>query len=643
MGLGTMMKLPYITVLALSTVFVASGAGAETPLPGGLPPLPPPTRIEQLQNERELLEREAREIGGRRTIQESLRSVNLRISERLAQIKQFEEVAKELGTTIDELENMQAEAKAEVEKIAKGSKADEGIIQGTKLARFMVSRLVDQSLRRVARGLGFVADLTIEGMTVHIKNVTTESFQELIDKQRLNLRDINNLLLALYKDVAVERIVLKRLQEIDRRNAEIIREIVAERERAEQRRLVRQPVLDREQDTEYDRLLDEIERVRFQLKLAEFEGKRADVELLRRRLTELERLADELDEVPPSNIGMLPGGCGTGLFYIPGTDTCLTIGGYVRTSFQEVASSPGIGTIRTGTNETMAFSFSDSLQYWGGGIGLEYGLGSSMSVFGIPSVLSYRFVFGEVAGSWAEAQSEGSLEIGADINLVGATLLREDPTFGTGWSAVAPGFGLSGSADINSTWATGWVGLGHTVPLESREGSGSALVLKAGPFIEGIDFDSSGRMDLTFLGSPFGGVFQTYDLETRDLYVGVKAEAAYVWQPSSPLQFSVGASLSVGYHGARGWINQETGFPGGIVYQSDDYRRDSPFLGFGVSASVKWIPDENVSIESGVTLDFVPNVTAYQIPENPSMQPGSFAQEDIWRLGVKILQAKVSF
>jgi len=25
------------------------------------------------------------------------------------------------------------------------------------------------------------------------------------------------------------------------------------------------------------------------------------------------------------------------------------------------------------------------------------------------------------------------------------------------------------------------------------------------------------------------------------------------------------------------------------------------------------------------------------------MQPGSFAQEDIWRLGVKILQAKVSF
>lgn len=630
-------------------IMAATAAFAETPVTGELPPLPPPTTVEQLRQEREALVREAKQIGGGTSIQTSIRETRGRINLRRSQILRFEAVADELGVTVEELEAMRARAEATAPK-AGGSDGEKTAVA---VAKQVAKQFLGAAARTVASGVGFVTDAAEAAILAHLQNLTNENFRELVNSNRLSLGDLNRLLSGLYRDLGAEGAALRRLEEIARRDREILREITAQTERT----AGSNANLDRVGDPEYDELVldidrmqGEIEQVRFRLRLAEMEGRRVDAELLRQRLAELERRvealerrADEMDEVPGA-FGGLSHGCGAGFFYIPGTETCLVIGGYVRTSFLEHPYSPGVGTIRAGGGERFAFSFGDSIQRWGGGLAFEYGLGGSSSFFGLPAAPSYAFMFGEAEGAWGSASSEGSYTVGSGgIEAVAATLLREDAIFGTGWIASAPGFGLTGAAEMDNSWAIGWMGMGHAFPLRSDAGSAAALVVKGGPLVEGIWFDSSGRTDLTFGGLPFGDYYQAYELETRDLYLGLKAEAAYVWQPSPPWQLTLSANLSLGYHEARGRIDQETSFAGTLVRQNEDYRHDSLFAGVGIGAGIKWRPLDNLSFESAIALDYVPDVTGYRMPENPDGQPGGFSGQDVWRINISLLKVTAAF
>lgn len=630
-------------------IMAASAAFAETPVTGELPPLPPQTKTEQLRQEREALVQEARQIGGGTSIQDSMRLTRGRISLRRSQILRFEEVADELGVTVEELEAMRAQAEATAPK-AGGSAGEKATVA---VAKQVAKQFLRAAARTVAGAVGFVTDATEAAILAHLQNLTNENFRELVNSNRLSLGDINRLLSGLYRDVGAEGTALRRLEEIARRDREILREITAETERTAGRNANLGRVGDPEYDElvlDIDRMHGEIEQVRFRLRLAQMEGRRVDAELLRQRLAELERQvealerrADELEELPGAS-GGLSRGCSAGLFYIPGTETCLVIGGYVTTSFLERPYSPGVGTIRADGSEKLAFSFGDNARRWGGGLSFEYGLGGSGSFFGLPATPNYSFVFGEAEGAWGSADSAGSYTVGSGgIEAVAATLLREDAIFGTGWIASAPGFGLTGAAEMSNSWAVGWLGMGHAFPLSSDAGSATALMVKGGPFVEGIRFDSSGRAELTFDGLPFGGYHQAYELETRDLYLGLKAEAAHVWQPSPPWQLTLSANLSLGYHEARGRIDQETSFGGAVVQQSEDYRRDSLFVGVGIGAGIKWRPLENLSFETTVALDYVPDVTGYRVPENPDQQPGGFSGQDVWRLNISLLKVKAAF
>lgn len=645
-----------LVLLAGIWAMAATAAIAETPIPGGLPPLPQPqgraAEVEQLEREGEALKREARELGGGSSIPDSIRNVRNAFYEKKYEADRLEELAESMGYSRDELRAKQKEILNsegfEAADFAGGQVKD-------KATEELLKRAVSGLLGK-AFGLYSAAD-TVVDLVKRIERwrLRRETAGNLGDSARAiqaNWTAMNQMLIALYGELAIDAARLRRLEEIRRRDAEIFERVASLRRAA-----VGGARLGRVGDPEYDKLvLDidreqrEIEQVRFRLRLAEMEGRRADAELLRQRLAELERRvealerrADELEETP-TGFGPVSHGCSAGIIYIPGTDTCLVVGGYAATSFLSQPSSLGVGTVRAHGHEGFAFSFDDSIQRWGGGLTLEYGLGESGSLFGFPAAPNYHFLFAEAEGAWGSARSQGSHAVGhRGVEAVAATLLWEDAAFGTGWVASAPGFGLTGEAEMSNSWAVGWLGTGHTFPLQSGEGTAAALVVKGGPYIEGIRFDSSGWADLTYDGSPYGGYRQAYGLDTRDLYLGVKVEAAHVWQPSPPWQFAVGASLSLGYHEGRGRIWQETDFGGSLVRQDEEYRRDSLFVGFGVGAGIKWRPTQNLSLESTVALDYVPDVTGYRMPQNPDRQPGAFSGRDVWRLNVRFLQIRAQF
>jgi len=324
---------------------------------------------------------------------------------------------------------------------------------------------------------------------------------------------------------------------------------------------------------------------------------------------------------------------GSDFFYIPGTDTCLRIGGRVNLSYIENPNKLGGGTVVDQQNvEGFGFSVKDWLNRVGFGASFEYGLGRDA----LPSLLgdgAYGFLYGDFAYAEGDAKSSGKSEVGvAGVTKVGLTLGQQDPIIGTGVGATTPGFGLKGWSKLDNSWGIGTFGAGHTYMHEHGEYGDIGYVVRLGGYVEQIEFDSRGRSKLTFNGNPFDGFYQRFDYESRDTYAGAVLGLDFLYQPIERVQFTVGYDLLTGYHWGSGDFRMTTGVGGGnTVVENFNYENNGLTLGGTLKVAVDVGLGADMTIGGFYKGSIVPEVTAANKPSSPLTQPFFFESKNIQR------------
>jgi Porin subfamily len=336
---------------------------------------------------------------------------------------------------------------------------------------------------------------------------------------------------------------------------------------------------------------------------------------------------------------------GTGFFYIPGTETCLKISGRVgyQSSWLKNTHSVGAGTVVYGgggpANEKFGGTFSDWIRRDGVELGFrtsgDYG---DLKIGKLPVVGAYL----EYEGAWGNEGYQGSSAVGVNgVTGVGFTFYRPDLVYGTGIIANANGFGLDGNGELDNSWHRLNLGLKVSIPGFDEEpgadgGDGLRVRGRVGLFYESLNTDASGSADLTFNGTPFGGYYQNYDLHARDQYFGVRVGTHIGLPPcmDGKLKSGLGADVYLGYHTGEGQYSQQTGVGGGNqVNQTENYSRDGFAVGAGVSAYTSYEFARGWRVGSKVELSYLPQVTSFKAPQNPSEQAAAgFSSESAARV-----------
>lgn len=312
---------------------------------------------------------------------------------------------------------------------------------------------------------------------------------------------------------------------------------------------------------------------------------------------------------------------GTGFFYIPGTETCLHIGGRVTTSWADTPGWAGGGTVvRSGGGpELPNTSVESTLRRWGGEAGFEYGVDSdSFPDFFGPNT----FLWGNLAFAFGEGESKGRSEIGPGTSFVGLTFLEWDPMYGTGVGAGSAGFGLRGWSKAEQAWGLTEFGVGSTF-FPGGDGSSSvAIVNRFGVYFEGSGFDAKGANTITFDGMRFGNYRQRFDLTTRDYYAGFNAGLDFVLQPVDRLQITFGGTVYVGHHWGEGHVRSVTGVGGtNVVIQERSFSEDGFVLGGALKLDATYRIAPNWTVGMNYAARVMPQATAIYMPQNPGGQP----------------------
>ena len=645
-------------VLALG-LFATGDVLAETPVPGGgLPPLPQPqgrdAEIERLERESDALKREARELGGGRSIQDALRNVRNAFYEGLHEAGRLEELAQEMGYTLDEMRAKQRE-------IARS--------EGLEIIEFTVKQGADEAVKQAiqrgisallgkAFGLYSAADTVVDIVKRverwRLKMELAGNFGDNARSVQANWTALNQMLIALYGALGLEAQKFRRLEEIARRDRQIFQRIVQLRPSA-----VGGAVLDRERDSAYDDLLFEIERLRFERRIADIQGNARES---RRLGAEIDRLERQVRQMEDAGAGIGPDlrqdaaartgamlsdagadeadgyvrvcdAYGAGFFYIPGTETCLRIGGGVRYSPIETPSQPGAGTAVRGGVESFVFSPSVWISRYGGSFDWQMGLGKN--AFGSTSLGAYYgYHFGEASFATGQQTYSGRSEVGVGgVTTVGLTFGR--PNGGaTGVGTSTAGFGVTGAGDIGSAWGRGLFGVGK---LFGDDDAPLRFGVRAGGYLEHLGYWGQGRADVTFGGAPFAGFYQTYDHRSGDTWVGAVIGADIHYRITPRTTISVGADLLPAYHWGHADIGIQTGTGGGAVF-SEAYSYDHSGLTVGVSlrAGVEFGLADNWTAAIGYQWSMLPGVTGVNKPAGPAFQPLDFVSRAVSRHDVTV-------
>jgi len=335
---------------------------------------------------------------------------------------------------------------------------------------------------------------------------------------------------------------------------------------------------------------------------------------------------------------------GSGFFYIPGTETCLRISGYVDYQYSQLQNthSLGGGTVVRGAggpaNETFGGMFGNWIQRNGVRFGIrtsgDYG-GAAIGPF--PLVGAYL----EYEGAKGDEGYRGNPAIGTDgITRTGFTFLEPHPMYGTGVIATTNGFGLDSSGQLDNAWHRANLGLKFSLPgfeddYDDRDNYDESGRRKAdddeairirgriGLFYDYLKTDASGTSNLTFNGAPFAGYYQNYDLSARDQYFGVRVGTHISLPPCMDGRWktSFGADLYLGYHNGDGSYSQQTGAGvGQQVNQMRTYSNDGFTVGAGVSASTSYEFAPGWRLGSKLEWSYLPKVTSFSAPQNPSEQ-----------------------
>ncbi len=322
---------------------------------------------------------------------------------------------------------------------------------------------------------------------------------------------------------------------------------------------------------------------------------------------------------------------GTGFFYIPGTETCLKINGYVEYQLVQNPSNLGIGTVVRGGSEQFAARVDDWLDSFGGGAGFEYGLGEGAGgLLGRGGAIYNQFVYGDANVAGGNAKSSGWAANGIDgTTMVGLTFAEFDGSTGVGTGTV--GFGVVGSTSMDYLGGMAEFGYGRSYASADEPGK-PVFVWRGSLYYEGLNYDSQGSADLTFDDIPYGGYFQTYDYDSDDMYAGFKATGEWYVMPAERLTLKVTGYVKFAYHWGNADFNQTTGIGGGSqIVQDFSYENDGFVLGGGLALNADYAISPTWTIGAGYQFDLLPDVTAAYAPENPNEQPISFAGETVMR------------
>jgi hypothetical protein len=319
---------------------------------------------------------------------------------------------------------------------------------------------------------------------------------------------------------------------------------------------------------------------------------------------------------------------GAGFFYIPGTETCLTITAYAGYQRVQNPSNLGIGTVVGGGSERFLARVDDWLDSFGGGGGFEYGLGEGEGrLLGRGGAIYNRFVYGDADIFGGNSHSSGSARNGTNgVTMVGLTFAEFDGSTGVGTGS--DGFGLSGRTDMD--YLGGGFELGYGQSYAGDEPTKPVFVWRGGLYYEGLNYDSDGYADVTFDDLPYNGINQSYDYDSDDYYAGFKSTAEFYLRPVDRLTIKVSGYVKVGYHWGEAEFNQTTGTGGGSqIVQNFHYEDDGFVLGGGLSVNADYAITPTWTIGAGYQFDIVPEVTAVYAPENPNEQPIGFSGEAV--------------
>ena len=311
-----MLRTSFVRPIALglgltSLVFISPAISQD------LPPLPaesPTTaEINRLEQESADLSQEARELGGGGgTIREAASNVRNSFYGHKAQADELEQFAKDMGYT-------EAELRAEQRRIAESGAigwGDIGKAGGSQVvdqvAEAAIERFVSAALSKVFGAVSLAKDCYEGTRAIKMWLMTRQQARSLGDSAnsiRQNWRLLNELLVTKYIEMGREAAKMRRLEEIQQRYREVRNRIATLQENAAEaaKPATRHATTDREMDSGYDRLLDRIERLKFERKIADLQGNDRKVRELDREIAPLERQAEQAERLPANRqVGMAP-------------------------------------------------------------------------------------------------------------------------------------------------------------------------------------------------------------------------------------------------------------------------------------------------------------------------------------------------
>lgn len=308
MARGSLIK-PIVRISGALLLAWAAPAVAQDP--GPLPPLPQTdpvsSEINQLEQESDALSREARELGGGPTIQDSIDHVNSAFHENEAQADGLQQMAEDMGYTAEELRQEQRRIAAsggfDVRDFAQDQVRD-------KIAEEAIKRMISEMAGHAFGLLSFAGDCYDVTRRIKLWWITRQQAGSLGDSAQSvhqNFIALNEMIIALYGEMSLEVAKARRLEQIQRRYREVSDRIATLQQGAadSQHPATSHAELRRDRDSGYDQRLNQLSELKFERRIASLQGDDAKVRRLDREIEPLERQV-EREEAMPRQVGMAP-------------------------------------------------------------------------------------------------------------------------------------------------------------------------------------------------------------------------------------------------------------------------------------------------------------------------------------------------
>lgn len=303
-------------------------------------------------------------------------------------------------------------------------------------------------------------------------------------------------------------------------------------------------------------------------------------------------------------------------------------GYYVRIGYEysniQTGHVLGAGTVVGNGQEMFNGTFDDYIDR--NGFSAEFGHVGPCEFDCVPDFVNGWF--GKVQHARGESSFNSGYQVGVGgITGVGFTYLEpitSEPGNPTGVIGGA-GFGVQTSGQLSNSWTLALGG----VNLSVYEDQNTRFQVGTGLYYENLDTDSTAQAYLDFNGVRDTRFGQTYTLNTKDDYYGVRISPTFEFRPGgSNFEFSVGAHLDLSYHEGRGeYLQSNTRF--GTQFDQRRSYNDSDFsVGGGFDVGVGYRFNPKTMIKANYTFSRLADATVFTAPANPNQQANAGFRSD---------------